>query len=333
MKIPQSLIQNFITAEFNAKKNSSGEYHFNSPFVDDKKKRLYMSATDGRWIDFKASGNRTTDITHGNFITFVKEYLGLNSNNEAIKYLVENYDLKPPKEIEKEEKQNSDNKKILIDFIKKDKPVLFGDGSKLGLFGKQAYKYVLDRKLEEEYYPTLGYVFNPFSVYNQRVVIPFFEDGKFVYFITRSIEKEAMLRYLTPSKLDSKEYVFNIDKINEETIICEGTMDAMSITTDQAASCLLSADIGNKQLEKLFDKQVKKIIYVPDTDITGKLKMDKNISKIIEYCPYSGLEIYIYDIPKPFKDLNELKMATGKNYILYKECEKYGENLFHKSIF
>jgi hypothetical protein len=31
--------------------------------------------------------------------------------------------------------------------------------------------------------------------------------------------------------------------------------------------------------------------------------------------------------------LNELKIGTGKNYILYKECEKYGENLFSKKIF
>ena len=109
--------------------------------------------------------------------------------------------------------------------------------------------------------------------------------------------------------------------------------DACSITTEQAATCLLSADIGTKQLMKIFDKRPNKLIYVPDSDSTGKLKMDRNIRKIITYCPYQGLEIYVYNVPKPYKDLNELKIATGKNYILKKECSKYGENLFEKSIF
>ena len=333
IKIPQSLIQNFITAEFSAKKNSSGEYHFNSPFVNDKKKKLYMSAVDGRWIDFKASGSRTTERTQGGFLTFVKEYLGLNSNNEAISYLVENYDLKPPKELEREEKNDINNKKYLIDFVKNDKPVLFGNGNNLGLFGKQAYRYVLNRKLDDSYYPTLGYVYNPKSVFHQRVIIPFFEDKKFVYFISRSIEKDTMFRYITPQKLDSKEYVFNIDNINEEVIICEGTFDAMSVTKDQATTCLLSADIGVKQMEKMFDKNVRKIIYIPDSDETGRIKMDRNIQKIITYCPYTGLEIYVYNVPKPYKDFNELKIATGKNYVLYKECERYGDQLFTRRIF
>jgi 5S rRNA maturation endonuclease (ribonuclease M5) len=333
MKIPSALIQNFFTSEFDVKKNSTGEFIIHSPFVNDKKGKLYIDPITGKWIDFKASGKRSIDVYQGGFLTFVKEYFGLSSNKEAILYLVENYDLKAPQELIKEEKEDLDNKKVLEEFIKKDKPKLFGNCENLGLFGKVAYKYVQDRDLDEYYYPTLGYVYNPSSTYHKRVIIPFFEEKKLVYFISRSIEKDAFLRYITPSKLDSKNYLFNIDNINEEVVLCEGTFDSMSLTRDQASTCLLSADISTKQLEKLFDKKVKKIIYVPDSDETGRIKMDKNISKILTYCPYTGLDIYVYNIPKPYKDLNELKIGTGKNYILYKECEKYGENLFSKKIF
>lgn len=313
MKIPTSLIQTFVTSEFNPKLNSSNEYIIKSPFVDDRKGKLYINKNDGRWIDFKGGDA-------GSFLKFVREYMGFNSNSEAVKYLVDNYDFKV-EPVLKEEKEDINAKKILKDFILKDKPKLFGDVSRLGPFGKKAYEYVRARKLEEEYYSKLGYIFNPSSKFDKRIFIPFFENYKLVYFITRAVDPKNLIRYMNVDKLDSKNYVFNIDKINEEAIICEGTFDAMSITSDQAATCLLSADIGVKQMEKLFERDVKAIIYVPDNDETGHRKMAANIKKILTYCPYSGMKIYVYNLPDHIKDLNELKIKTGKNYILKKECD------------
>lgn len=312
-----------MTSEFSPKLNSSGEYIIRSPFVDDRKGKLYVNKETGQWIDFKASGSRTTDLTSGSFLMFVKEYLGLATANEAIKYLVDNYNFKTEKEEEKTE--NTDSKKVLKDLIIKDGLKLFGDGKNLGMFGKIAYNYVLERKLDDSYYPRLGYVFNSNSKFDKRVIIPFFENGKMVYFLARSVDPKNLLRYLNPGKLDSKEYVFNIDKINEEVVLCEGVFDAMSITKDQPASCLLSADIGTKQLSKIYEKKPNTIIYVPDQDETGFKKMQKNINKIIAYCPYSGLNIYIYNVPKGCKDLNDMKVKTGKDFILKKECVKYGD--------
>lgn len=325
MKIPSTLIQNFMTSEFSPKLTSSGEYVIRSPFVDDKKGKLYVNKDTGQWIDFKASGDRRTNIFSGSFLVFVKEYLGFNTNDEAIKYLVDNYNFKLEPKTEKETKEEIDNKKVLKDFIVKDGLKLFGDGTNLGMFGQMAYKYVLDRKLDPSYYPKLGYVFNPKSKFDKRVVVPFFEDEKMVYFITRTIDPKNMLRYMNPDKLDSKGYVFNIDKINEEVILCEGVFDAMSITAEQPATCLLSADIGIKQLSKLYEKKPKTIIYVPDQDETGLKKMQRNITKLITYCPYQGLNIYIYNVPSGCKDLNDMKIKTGKDYILKKECTKYGD--------
>ena len=36
-----------------------------------------------------------------------------------------------------------------------------------------------------------------------------------VYFLARSVDPKNLLRYLNPGKLDSKEYVFNIDRMEE----------------------------------------------------------------------------------------------------------------------
>ena len=325
MKIPSSLIQNFMTSEFSPKLTSSGEYVIHSPFVNDKKGKLYVNKETGQWIDFKASGDRSTDLFSGSFLVFVREYFGFSTNGEAIRYLIDNYNFELEPKSDEEIKQENDNKKVLKDFILKDGLKLFKDGQNLGMFGRKAYNYALSRKLDESYYPTLGYVFNPKSKFDKRVVVPFFEDGKMVYFLTRAVDPNNPIRYMNPDKLDSKEYVFNIDKINEEVILCEGTFDAMSITKDQPASCLLSADIGTKQLSKIYEKKPKTIIYVPDQDEVGLKKMQRNINKIITYCPYTGLNIYIYNVPKGCKDLNDMKIKTGKDYILKKECIKYGD--------
>ena len=187
--------------------------------------------------------------------------------------------------------------------------------------------------MDEFYYPGLGYCFNPDSDFHQRIFIPFYEDKKIVYGITRSIEKDSYLRYLNIKKLNSKDYVFNIDNVIDSCVICEGVFDAMSLVPEMGAVSMLSADIGVKQMEKLFDREVRNIIYVPDKDKTGKIKLEKNIKKLIQYCPYNGLNVYIYEIPEAdCKDLNDLKIKTGKNYILKSECSKYGDNLFERSI-
>ena len=327
MKIPSSLIQNFITSEFTPKLNSSGEYIIRSPFNHDTKGKLYLNKDTGQWIDFKGTENDS-----GGFLKFVMMYLGIGYR-EAINYLVSNYNLITPQKTEEEKKEETNNKNILKEFIINAKPRLFRDGTNLTESGKKAYEYILGRKLEEEYYPKLGYCECPGTMYDKRVFIPFYEDKKIVYGITRSIEKDTKYRYINLPKLNSKDYVFNIDNVVDSCVICEGTMDAMSLVPDMGAIAMLSADFGIKQMEKIFDREARKIIYVPDQDKTGLAKMDRNIKKIIQYCPYYGLEIYVYDVPEGCKDLNDMKIKTGKNYILKNECHRYGDNLFERSIF
>lgn len=326
MRIPSSLIQNFITSEFTPKLNSSGEYIIRSPFNHDTKGKLYINKDSGQWIDFKGTENDS-----GGFLKFVMMYFDIGYR-EAIDYLVSNYNLATPQKSEEEIKEENNNKDILREFILTAKPRLFKDVKNLSPLGQKAYQYILDRKLDPYYYPMLGYCDSPGTMYNERIFIPFYEDKKIVYGITRSLEKETKYRYINLPKLNSKDYVFNIDNVIDSCVICEGTMDAMSLVPEMGAVAMLSADFGPKQMEKLFDREVRRIIYVPDHDATGMSKMDRNIKKIIQYCPYNGLEIYVFDVPEGCKDLNDMKIKTGKNYILKKECHRYGDNLFQRSI-
>ena len=318
-KLPKNLVELFIKGEFSYKKTTTDEYRINSIYVNDKKYHLYISPEKGVFTDFKSGET-------GSFLKLVKDYLDLSSFKDALEYLIKNYADASFKQnffdSNKEQEKHSD---AINKFIKEDKPVFFKDCNNLGIYGKIAYKYILNRKIDPSYIPKMGYVFNENSKFNKRIVIPFFENNTLVYFITRAIDKNNPIRYLNVEELDSKDYVFNIDNINEELIICEGTFDAMSITRDQAATCLLSADIGIHQMNKIFSKKPKTIIYVPDQDETGHLKMNNNIKKIITYCPYD-INVLVYNVPTGCKDLNDMVVKTGKNYILKKECEKYTPN-------
>ena len=117
--------------------------------------------------------------------------------------MVNNYNFVVDINKTKEEKlQDETKRKILLKFIKEEKPKLFGNGEDLIDFGKQAYEYVLSRKLDESYYPTLGYINNPGSKYDKRIFIPFFEDDKIVYCITRAVDKDNLIRYLNINTID-----------------------------------------------------------------------------------------------------------------------------------
>ena len=152
------------------------------------------------------------------------------------------------------------------------------------------------------------------------------ENGKLAYFQARSIDKNNPLRYLNPAGLDTKGFVFNYDKLNdEELIICEGPFDAMSLD-EQVATSLCSGDLSSKQVKKILEKaHPKNLIFVVDQDKTGKEKLEKNINTFTTYADYSP-NIYIFNPTDGCKDMNELKVKTGKNFILRSECEKYNKS-------
>lgn len=319
-KLPKDLIESFIQSEFKYKKTTNGEYRINSIYAADTKLHIYISPEKSAFTDFKTGES-------GSFIKLVRDYLEIDSNLQAMEYIIKNYGSYEEKEDTEKAIKESD---VIKDFVKNDKPIFFKDVKELGPYGRIALSYIQKRNIDPSYIPDMGYVFNEESKFNNRVIVPFIENGTMAYFVARSLDPKNTLRYLNPDKLDSKEYVFNLDNINDEVVICEGTFDAMSITRDQAATCLLSADVGVKQMEKIFLKKPKSIIYVPDQDKTGFEKMDVNIKKLIRYCPYDGLKIYIFDVPNGCKDLNDMKVKTGKNFILKKECSEYnGEQLFN----
>lgn len=325
MKIPETLLMKFLSDNFEIKQTSTKEVRINSPFKEDRKFHVYIEPSKSVFTDYKNQDSGSMekfiaqylDIPMNQVIaTLIKEY-GLSFGEFDFSF-VNNFILK--KEVEECE--------IIKDFINNEKGlVFFNQEEEIGKYGKSVLEYLEKRRINNKYIPNMGYIYDQRSDYDKRLIIPFFEDGFLVYFIARDTTGKSFLRYKNPPKLDTKEFVLNIDDINDELVICEGALDALSFHEDQVATAMCSGDLGVKQIRKIINKTPRKIIYVPDQDETGMKKMNKNINELLYYYPPSlDLDIYIFNIPKPFKDFNEFKQNTGKDFILYNECELYNKN-------
>lgn len=320
-KIPAAVTKNYLESELKTKStNDPNEIRINSIYETDTKYKCYINIETFQFCDFKGG-------VSGSCFSLFRDILNVESNKEVIRYLMKNYGNGQFLETEKKIEEIKTNENIIEEFNEYDKPIWFKDKEKIGAFGKQCLKYLLSRKIPVEYIRKMGYVYNPLSKFNKRIILPYFEDGKEVYFQARSIEKNSNMRYLNPAGLNKQNYVFNYDKICDDTlIICEGIMDAMSIDPDeQVATCMSGAFLTSKQLEKIFKKaNPKSIIYVPDQDETGFKELEKNVSNIYTYAGYNP-EILIFSPPEGCKDLNDMLVNTGKNIILKKDTLSFDD--------
>ena len=316
-KIPDTIIKAFLINNFDVvKETSGGEFRINSPFAQDNKFHMYVNPEKGVVHDFK------TDYGH-DFITFVSDYLQI-SKREVIPFLLKNYSVG----------KNLDNFSI-SNYIEKTEELVIPDGLhffaelKKGIIRNQAYKYLKGRKISEEVINELGYIYNPNSEYNKMIFVPFYEEGKLVYFLARDFTNNNFLRYNNPHGLNSKQFVYNIDKIEDTVFIFEGVFDALMLK-EQVGTAMLSADLGKQQAIKILNKVPDNIIFVPDNDETGKKTLEKNIKLILRYkAPSQKLNILIYYL-QDVKDFGE----TGNNSIDINNCiewkEKTIENIMKK---
>jgi len=321
-KIPEDIIISFIEANFpEVRKTSTGEYHFNNPFEADKKLRFYVNPEKGRFFDQK-------NQTGGSFSGFVAEYLGV-SFSEVAATLITEYSSRNDKE--------KINYREVIE-VKKElelpEGLFFFSEKKDGVMRKRAANYLTRRGIDLS---GLGYIYKNESIYTKRVFVPFFEDGRIVYFIARAFDDNPY-RYANPHGVDASDVVFNIDKIEDEVFIFEGVFDAMSLK-NSVATCMLSNSLKRTQAIKILDKMPNRIIFVLDNDKEIKTRktimksLEKSVNLLKDYkSNYLKLDIYTYRPPEEYKDFNEYYMATGVNTIDIKDCTLWKEKTLDNAM-
>jgi len=320
--IPESIIISFVEANFaEYKVTDSGEFHFNSPFEKDGKLRFYVNPEKGRFFDQKRQ-------IGGTFSSFAAEYLDI-PYVEVASLLIREYSSRGDRE--------QINLKEVIE-VKKElelpEGLVFFDNKPDGIYRNRAAKYLKNRGLSLN---GLGYVYKNSSKFNKRVFIPFYEEGRLVYFIARAFD-DSPLRYKNPEDVSASEVVYNIDNIEDEVFIFEGVFDAMSLKS-QVGTCMLSNSLKKIQCVKILDKMPNKITFVLDNDKVEKTRntinrsLEKNIKMLLLYKPPSlNLKIYTYRPPEEFKDFNEYSVATGVDKINYADCILWKSNSINSII-
>lgn len=320
-KVPVDTIENFVMSNFTeARHSGSGELHFNSPFVNDGKLRFYVNPEKSRYYDQKQQKG-------GSFVAFVAEYLEVSLKEAAI-VLIKDYSNKGDREIKYEEIVSVHKSLDLPNGIK------FFFEESTGRTFKLARRYLENRKL-----PTgdLGFVYDPKGEpkesYHNRIIIPFYEQGRLVYFIGRAFD-DSPFRYKNPSGVDAGDFVFQLDKLKEDVFIFEGAFDALSLHEPQVGTAMLSNRLKAVQITKILDTAPKRVVFVTENDTNetaiaaGIRNLDWNIRTMMKYkAPSVHTKFYIFDPPKPYKDFNEYSVATGKHHIdIETECKLWKPN-------
>lgn len=180
-----------------------------------------------------------------------------------------------------------------------------------------AKKYVMNRKIPEEYYSKMFFVWrffewintwkpNKFSkgamAYDEpRLVIPFYNEQGEVFAVQgRSFKKgDDVIRYITIKKNDDDPKIYGLETLDKEreAYILEGPIDSMFVDN---ALAMAGADVS------FLDTFTKNYVMVYDNeprskDIVSRLHQDIN----------NGKKVVIWPTNIGFKDVNDMIMKGG----------------------
>lgn len=155
--------------------------------------------------------------------------------------------------------------------------------------------YLVNRHLYLEDY---NFYWTPRPGFNNRLIIPFYHQGKIVGYTARSVN-DAKPKYLSEQQPG---YVFNLDKQHDSrkfVIICEGPIDAISID----GCAIMGSEIKDNQHWSLTQLG-KELVLVPDRDHEGQ----KTVEQALEH----GWSVSMPDWPTGVKDINDAVVKLGR---------------------
>lgn len=322
----------FLTEEIGKpKENTIGELRYCCPFCGERKYKFYVKEDNGQYICFKCEET-------GNPITFMKKYYHVGSKG-AID-LLEGKDIDLEKrEIINYDSELTESEKLILMLrgARKDreqkskKPPLLPNGLKYlkdNFNNPESYPfltYLYSRGITQEQIIeySIGYIVNGWCyksdmkskmiIKNSVVFFTFNNKGEYIYWNTRSIESNPLVKSInapsSDNQLGKKDVIFNLNKAKEQPfiVITEGVFDAL--TLDKYGVATLGKSVSEEQIKLLKEQlEVRTSIYVfLDSDTP-----EKNIylaSKLYSSHPKT------YIVPHDYKDANDLGMVGTLNII------------------
>jgi len=147
------------------------------------------------------------------------------------------------------------------------------------------------------------YYWSPTLAYRDRLIIPFYYEGRIVGYTARAVG-ESKSKYLTTMQPG---YVFNLDEQGPNKVfcvLCEGQIDALHVE-----GCAISGSDINDAQALLLNRLNKDIYVVPDRDRAG--------SKLVEQAIDRGWHVSMPDWDTDINDIGDAVAKYGRLYTLY----------------
>lgn len=160
-------------------------------------------------------------------------------------------------------------------------------------------EYLLGRGMAIDWY---DWMWSPAPGYKDRILIPFYQDGKIVGYTGRKIT-EGKPKYLTDSQSG---YVFNMDRQGRDrqyVIVTEGQFDAIAI--DGVA--IMTNEPNDTQVARLHTL-AREIICVPDKDRPG--------AKMLKHAIKNNWTVSLPPWGDDVKDVADAVKKYGRLYVL-----------------
>lgn len=336
-------IEKYITEDYTEAENETGHWvNIHSPFYEDSRKRLGFNLNNGYSFDQKLQRGWPS------FAHFVAEHQSCSLQDaEEILLLIRMKTRKADMVKAKVRKIEQEKTHFLNELTPEILPPMESFLKEKILrdkMGRKALMYVKSRFLEvkhikkfnlsyvdkEECWACNGYKEiggetcsncngSGRNKYHGRIIIPTYENGKFVYFQARDfLGRDEKWKYINP-RVAKNQVVYFYDFLpeGERIYITEGPLDAMYLY-DYPVTAIMGNKLSRFQIEKLLWKKPAEIVFIPDNDEKKQTKENvnknliKNINNIKEMSDYK-IDIGVYkwfDISNK-KDIN----SAGIDYI------------------
>jgi hypothetical protein len=165
----------------------------------------------------------------------------------------------------------------------------------------QVIEYMTKRNLNLD---DTDYYWSPSLAYRERLIIPFYYEGRVVGWTARSVTPDKQPKYLTETQPG---FVYNLDEQRPQkafALLCEGPIDAIHIE-----GCALTGSEINDAQALLLNRLGKDIYVVPDRDRAG--------SKLIEQAIDRGWGVSMPDWDADINDIGDCVQRHGRLYTLY----------------
>ena len=179
--------------------------------------------------------------------------------------------------------------------------VKIADIAEFNKFSIAILEYMAARNLNLD---DTDYYWSPSLAYRDRLIVPFYYEGRIVGWTARTITADKKPKYLTETQPG---FVYGLDEQGYNktfAIVCEGQVDAIHID-----GCALGGSEINDAQALLINKLNKDIVVVPDRDKAG--------SKLVEQAIEQGWGVSLPEWSQEVNDIGDAVHKYGRLYTLY----------------